>query len=70
MYAKHTKATEWTHTEGDVYEITGTLFSGRRFHPIILKNPALIRHYNIYRGTVWVRPQGGPTRHRLWQVYN
>jgi len=60
----------WTHTDGDIYEITGTLVNGRRFNPIVLSNPSHVRHYNIYRGTVWVRPGGTGSRKMLWSVYN
>lgn len=60
----------WTHTDGDIYEITGTLFNGRRFKKIVLYSPRYIKHYNIYRGTVWVRPGGTGPRQRLWSVYN
>lgn len=60
----------WMHSPGDVYEITGTLVNGRRFDPIRLTDPGQIKHYNIYRGTVWVRPAATGKRKKLWDIYN
>lgn len=60
----------WIHNQGDTYEITGTLVNGRRFKPIRLSDPNMIRHYNIWRGTVWVHPKEGTGRMRLYSIHN
>ena len=59
--------TEWFHTPGDTYAVTGVTVTGKRFRRVT-DNPHMALGINLWRGTVWLVRDG--KRHMIRRVYN
>jgi hypothetical protein len=56
------------HQRGDTYHVTGTLVNGRRFPPIVTRNPIHALGINLWHGSVWQIRDG--KRHLVKRVSN